>query len=651
MYTKPSKSIVRQKIYDKIYNQCFNSIVKEAFVHSLVYDIDEAEEGSVYSLMQYVDACCEHLGGGKAILENAIKTHPTGPKKTLLMDIQKVCEAAADEVADRATSNEDKSTDVYDDAPLEELVRSAGFTKDEFNKFQKNVDNLGMDEIGGIIQDKVRNVLQNEHNIQTRVDKIDTEITNMVNQNNKEREEAKAEMQPDDLDNPNYDEDEDLDNASDAKTDEEAPEEVPADDTEDSKDDSEKDKESKDSSDEDDSDMEPDDAEKDELNPNAKKSSKDKSKDESDDSEKDSKDTSDDESDNEDKPKKSMSKEEVDEALNVTIKEAFMQAIGVPTSSGIEHRSYFNTLQIAALENILWTEDASVLNPDEISYDRLANLTMEAGLPEFRVNKTAMESLSLLGRIKSDEVRQNAMMFKSDVMDAATTDAITVYTMMECFHTLNLIPGGYQNVRATVESVLPMNLKITNCKREATKYVKELGARAAKESAIVSTPVAAMKLLNELDFVHNVLTNCNEAVNASATLESLNASAETVRKKLTAMESTTPTAKKEDPFVLRQKKDISIAQCNKIASMTKNIGPLAESIVFEGTSDPNFYDVTINRKNGINAHTYVTLESITGNISKDLATFVKESQLSDKNMPQIILKKNDGKGTTEVLKY
>lgn len=635
MYTKPSKSIVRQKIYDKIYNQCFNSIVKEAFVHSLVYDIDEAEEGSVYSLMQYVDACCEHLGGGKAILENAIKTHPTGPKKTLLMDIQKVCEAAADEVADRATSNEDKSTDVYDDAPLEELVRSAGFTKDEFNKFQKNVDNLGMDEIGGIIQDKVRNVLQNEHNIQTRVDKIDTEIANMVNQNNKEREEAKAEMQQDDLDNPNYDEDEDLDNASDAKTDEEAPEEVPADDTEDSKDDSKKDKESKDSSDEDDSDMEPDDAEKDELNPEAKKSSKDKS---------------DDESDNEDKPKKSMSKEEVDEALNVTIKEAFMQAIGVPTSSGIEHRSYFNTLQIAALENILWTEDASVLNPDEISYDRLANLTMEAGLPEFRVNKTAMESLSLLGRIKSDEVRQNAMMFKSDVMDAATTDAITVYTMMECFHTLNLIPGGYQNVRATVESVLPMNLKITNCKREATKYVKELGARAAKESATVSTPAAAMKLLNELDFVHDVLINCSEAV-ASATLESLNASAETARKKLTAMESTTPTAKKEDPFVLRQKKNISIAQCNKIASMTKNIGPLAESIVFEGTSDPNFYDVTINRRNGINAHTYVTLESITGNMSKDLATFVKESQLSDKNMPQIILKKNDGKGTTEVLKY
>ena len=637
MYTKPSKSIVRQKIYDKIYNQCFNSIVKEAFVHSLVYDIDEAEEGSVYSLMQYVDACCEHLGGGKAILENAIKTHPTGPKKTLLMDIQKVCEAAADEVADRATSNEDKATDVYDDAPLEELVRSAGFTKDEFNKFQKNVDDLGMDEIGGIIQDKVRNVLQNEHNIQTRVDRIDTEITNMVNQNNKEREEAKAEMQQDDLDNPNYDEDEDLDNASDAKTDEEAPEEVSADDTEDSKDDSEKDKESKDSSDEDDSDMEPDDAEKDELNPDAKKSSKD--------------DKSKDESDKEDKPKKSMSKEEVDEALNVTIKEAFMQAIGVPTSSGIEHRSYFNTLQIAALENILWTEDASVLNPDEISYDRLANLTMEAGLPQFRVNKTAMESLSLLGRIKSDEVRQNAMMFKSDVMDAATTDAITVYTMMECFHTLNLIPGGYQNVRATVESVLPMNLKITNCKREATKYVKELGARAAKESAIVSTPVAAMKLLNELDFVHDVLTNCNEAVNASATLESLNASAETVRKKLTAMESTTPTAKKEDPFVLRQKKDISIAQCNKIASMTKNIGPLAESIVFESTSDPNFYDVTINRRNGINAHTYVTLESITGNMSKDLATFVKESQLSDKNMPQIILKKNDGKGTTEVLKY
>lgn len=653
MYTKPSKNIVQQKIHDKIFNESFKMIVKEAYLHSLVYDINQAEEGSLEALMQYSDACCDHLGC-KNLLESAIASQPTGPKKTFLMDIYKVCESTATEISTRATEGS-KSTDQFDDVPLEELVRTAGFTKGEFKKFQNKVDSLGMDEIGGIIQNKVRDVLKQEHDDQVRIDTINKELTDVVNQNNKEREEAKADMQPDDLDNGQFDENEDLDEIGEAdKTDDEAPTDDTSDDSEDK---SGKDsKAEKSSKGEDDSDEEmPEEPEGDELNPDSKGKKSDKKDSESEDEEDESKDKSkkdkksDDgsdkdtsESDDKDDGKDKKDKEEA-------LKESFLRAMGI---DNIDHKSYFNTLQVAALENILWTCDPAYVNPDKINTARLINLTLEAGLMPFRAERSAMESLQLLNMIKSPEVRDKARIFKNSIMDGATTDAITVYTMMECFHTLNLIPLKYSDIRTATESVQPMSLKITKSKRLANNYLRQLSIRAAKESVSVNSIPAANKLLNELEATSNILHHCTESVmvNDSA-LNSIDKSIENVRKKLTAMESATTPEKKVDSFVMNQKKNISIAQCNKIASMVKSVGSLAEAVVFEGTENPNSYDVTIKRANGIDAHTYVTMESLTGDLDSELKNFIMESNLGKKDMPQISLKKNDGKGTTEVLKY
>lgn len=668
MYTKPSKSIVQQKIYDKIFDQAFKSIVKEAYLHSLVYDISQAEEGSCEALMQYADDCCDHLGC-KSLLENAIASQPTGPKKTLLLDIYKVCESTATEVSLRATEGS-KSLDQYDDVPLEELVRTAGFTKGEFKKFQNKVDSLGMDEIGGIIQNKVRDVLKQEHDDHVRIDKIDKELSDVVNQNNKEREEAKADMQPDEFDQTQYEEDDDLDDVgeadnpeegSDNKSDE-SEDDMPdppkgdelAEDS-DSKDKKSSDKESKskdDKSDDEDYDKKIDDllsSDKDSDKEDSEKDSKDSngdksdSKDDSDSEEKnDKKKSKDDESTDEESDDKKSEKDK-EEAL----KESFIHSMGI---DNIDHRSYFNTLQVAALENILWMEDPAYVNPDKIKYSRLVNLTLEAGLMPFRAEKSAMESLQFLNTIKSEEVRDKAYMFKNSIMDGATTDAINVYTMMECFHTLNLIPLKYNDVRKATESVQPMSLKITNSKRLANNYLKQLSIRAAKESTAVSSIPMAHKLMNELESASEILHACTESVDTSA-MASIDNSIENLRKKLTTMESVTTSEKKADPFILNQKKNVSIAQCNKVASMVKNIGPLAESVVFEGTSDPNSYDVTIKRSNGIDAHTYVSMESISGNLDNDLKSFIMESNLVEKGMPQVTFKKNDGKGTTEILKY
>ena len=668
MYTKPSKSIVQQKIYDKIFDQAFKSIVKEAYLHSLVYDISQAEEGSCEALMQYADDCCDHLGC-KSLLENAIASQPTGPKKTLLLDIYKVCESTATEVSLRATEG-NKSLDQYDDVPLEELVRTAGFTKGEFKKFQNKVDSLGMDEIGGIIQNKVRDVLKQEHDDHVRIDKIDKELSDVVNQNNKEREEAKADMQPDEFDQTQYEEDDDLDDVGEADNPEEGSDNK-SDESEDdmpdppkgdelaedsnSKDKKSSDKESK--SKDDKSDDEDYDKKIDDLLSSDKDSDKE-------DSEKDSKDSKDDKSDSKDASdseekndkKKSKDDESTDEESDdkksekdkeEALKESFIHSMGI---DNIDHRSYFNTLQVAALENILWMEDPAYVNPDKIKYSRLVNLTLEAGLMPFRAEKSAMESLQFLNTIKSEEVRDKAYMFKNSIMDGATTDAINVYTMMECFHTLNLIPLKYNDVRKATESVQPMSLKITNSKRLANNYLKQLGIRAAKESATVSSIPMAHKLMNELESASEILHACTESVDTSA-MASIDNSIENLRKKLTAMESVTTSEKKADPFILNQKKNVSIAQCNKVASMVKNIGPLAESVIFEGTSDPNSYDVTIKRSNGIDAHTYVSMESISGNLDNDLKSFIMESNLGEKGMPQITFKKNDGKGTTEILKY
>ena len=675
MYTKPSKSIVQQKIYDKIFDQAFKSIVKEAYLHSLVYDINQAEEGSCEALMQYADDCCDHLGC-KSLLENAITSQPTGPKKTLLLDIYKVCESTATEVSLRATEGS-KSLDQYDDVPLEELVRTAGFTKGEFKKFQNKVDSLGMDEIGGIIQNKVRDVLKQEHDDHVRIDKIDKELSDVVNQNNKEREEAKADMQPDEFDQTQYEEDDDLDDVgeadnpeegSDSKSDEsedDMPEppkgDVLAEDS-DSKDNKSSKKESKSKDEEDSSDDEDYDKKIDKLldqdSEKEDKDSDDKSKEDKKSSKKDSEDSTDEEDESESKKSKSDDSEEESKDSKddkkkdskddeEALKESLIHAMGI---DNIDHRSYFNTLQVAALENILWMEDPAYVNPDKIKYSRLVNLTLEAGLMPFRAEKSAMESLQFLNTIKSEDVREKAHMFKNSIMDGATTDAINVYTMMECFHTLNLIPLKYNDVRKATESVQPMSLKITNSKRLANNYLKQLGMRAAKESNTVSSIPAAHKLMNELESASEILHSCTESVDTTA-MSSIDNSIEVLRKKLTAMESVTTSEKKVDPFILNQKKNVGIAQCNKVASMVKNIGPLAEAVVFEGTSDPNSYDVTIKRSNGIDAHTYVTMESISGNLDNDLKSFIMESNLGQKGMPQITFKKNDGKGTTEILKY
>lgn len=675
MYTKPSKSIVQQKIYDKIFDQAFKSIVKEAYLHSLVYDINQTEEGSCEALMQYADDCCNHLGC-KSLLENAIASQPTGPKKTLLLDIYKVCESTATEVSLRATEGS-KSLDQYDDVPLEELVRTAGFTKGEFKKFQNKVDSLGMDEIGGIIQNKVRDVLKQEHDDHVRIDKIDKELSDVVNQNNKEREEAKADMQPDEFDQTQYEEDDDLDDVgeadnseegSDNKSDEseddmpEPPKRDELAEDSDSKDNKSSKKESKSKDEEDSSDDEDYDKKIDKLldqdSEKEDKESDDKSKEDKKSSKKDSEDSTDEEDDSESKKSKSDDSEEESKDSKddkkkdskddeEALKESLIHAMGI---DNIDHRSYFNTLQVAALENILWMEDPAYVNPDKIKYSRLVNLTLEAGLMPFRAEKSAMESLQFLNTIKSEDVREKAYMFKNSIMDGATTDAINVYTMMECFHTLNLIPLKYNDVRKATESVQPMSLKITNSKRLANNYLKQLGMRAAKESNTVSSIPAAHKLMNELESASEILHSCTESVDITA-MSSIDNSIEILRKKLTAMESVTTSEKKVDPFILNQKKNVGIAQCNKVASMVKNIGPLAEAVVFEGTSDPNSYDVTIKRSNGIDAHTYVTMESISGNLDNDLKSFIMESNLGQKGMPQITFKKNDGKGTTEILKY
>lgn len=675
MYTKPSKSIVQQKIYDKIFDQAFKSIVKEAYLHSLVYDINQAEEGSCEALMQYADDCCDHLGC-KSLLENAIASQPTGPKKTLLLDIYKVCESTATEVSLRATEGS-KSLDQYDDVPLEELVRTAGFTKGEFKKFQNKVDSLGMDEIGGIIQNKVRDVLKQEHDDHVRIDKIDKELSDVVNQNNKEREEAKADMQPDEFDQTQYEEDDDLDDVGEAdnpeegsdsksdKSEDDMPEPPKGDELaedSDSKGEKSSKKESKLKDEEDSSDDEDYDKKIDKLldqdSEKEDKYSDDKSKEDKKSSKKDSEDSTDEEDESESKKSKSDDSEEESKDSKddkkkdskddeEALKESLIHAMGI---DNIDHRSYFNTLQVAALENILWMEDPAYVNPDKIKYSRLVNLTLEAGLMPFRAEKSAMESLQFLNTIKSEDVREKAHMFKNSIMDGATTDAINVYTMMECFHTLNLIPLKYNDVRKATESVQPMSLKITNSKRLANNYLKQLGMRAAKESNTVSSIPAAHKLMNELESASEILHSCTESVDTTA-MSSIDNSIEVLRKKLTAMESVTTSEKKADPFILNQKKNVGIAQCNKVASMVKNIGPLAEAVVFEGTSDPNSYDVTIKRSNGIDAHTYVTMESISSNLDNDLKSFIMESNLGQKGMPQITFKKNDGKGTTEILKY
>lgn len=524
--------------------------------------------------------------GGAKALESAIAVTAQGPKRTLLSDMLRICNESASTVAARVVQ---ESKDFTNNSSMEELIADAGFTKKEYNKFSKDADNLDLDRIGEIIKNKVVEILKEEQANHERIDQMNIDLAEIVNKTNSDHDEAIQKQQPvpDEDDSLNMN-DSDQDGVDDS--------------------------------------VESDDGTNDLGTGNRPEDT----------AESDTDIASDD--------------DEEDPFSDASVKKASEGYLGLLNMKpeDLRHQSFFSTLQTAALESLLYKEDCESLDPDMINCDRLMNLTTQYSLPCMHKEKSAMEALAELASIKSADVQSKSNKHVNTAMEAAMVEATTVYTMLESLNTMNLIQVKPNDVRVAIESFSYMPMRIENDKKSANNFLRNLNKQITSESfANYNLPTCVNKL-NELETVSHMLHTCVESVDTSA-LKVIDARIDALNQKKAALESYTYTPKAET-FEMRRKKNAGIAECNRIASMTNRVGPQASEIVFEQSNDPNSFDVTIKRGNGNNVHSFITMESISGDMTKDLRDCIMESKLNDGKIPDIYMNKNDGTGARILIK-
>ena len=524
--------------------------------------------------------------GGAKALESAIAVTAQGPKRTLLRDMLRICNESASTVAARVVQ---ESKDFTNNSSMEELIADAGFTKKEYNKFSKDADNLDLDRIGEIIKNKVVEILKEEQANHERIDQMNIDLAEIVNKTNSDHDEAIQKQQPvpDEDDSLNMN-DSDQDGVDDS--------------------------------------VESDDGTNDLGTGNRPEDT----------AESDTDIASDD--------------DEEDPFSDTSVKKAsegYLCLLNMKPED-LRHQSFFSTLQTAALESLLYKEDCESLDPDMINCDRLMNLTTQYSLPCMHKEKSAMEALAELASIKSADVQSKSNKHVNIAMEAAMVEATTVYTMLESLNTMNLIQVKPNDVRVAIESFSYMPMRIENDKKSANNFLRNLNKQITSESFTNYNLPTCVNKLNELETVSHMLHTCVESVDTSA-LKVIDARIDALNQKKAALESYTYTSKAET-FEMRRKKNAGIAECNRIASMTNRVGPQAFEIVFEQSNDPNSFDVTIKRGNGNNVHSFITMESISGDMTKDLRDCIMESKLNDGKIPDIYMNKNDGTGARILIK-
>ncbi len=481
-----------------------------------------------------------------------------------------------------------ESKDFTNNSSLEELVADAGFTKKEYNKFSKDADNLDLDRIGEIIKNKVVEILKEEQANHERVDQMNIDLAEIVNKTNSDHDEAIQKQQP------TPDEDDSLN-------------------TNDSNQDGVDDSVESDGGNDLGTGNRPEDTAESDTDV-------------------------------------ALDDDEEDPFSDASVKKASEGYLGLLNMKpeDLRHQSFFSTLQTASLESLLYKEDCESLDPDAINCDHLMNLTTQYSLPCMHKEKSDMESLAELASIKSAEIQSKSNKHVNTAMEAAMIEATVVYTMLESLNTMNLIQVKPNDVRIAIESFSYMPMRIENDKKSANKFLRNLNKQITSESFTNYNLPTCVNKLNELETVSHMLHTCVESVDTSA-LQVIDARIGVLSQKKAALEAHTYTPKAET-FEMRRKKNAGIAECNRIASMTNRVGPQASEIVFEQSNDSNSFDVTIKRGNGNNVHSFITMENISGDMTKDLRDCIMESKLNDNKIPDIYMNKNDGTGARILIK-
>ena len=304
-----------------------------------------------------------------------------------------------------------------------------------------------------------------------------------------------------------------------------------------------------------------------------------------------------------------------------------------------EHRSFFSSIQNAACEQIIVTENAETLDPNELSLRRLKNITFENTLNIFsKREKSVYEALSNIAAIRSAAEQEKYTEHLATVTEAATIDSVIVYTMLESLNTMNLIHPSVADIKAAVESQMSMT--------EKGKLDKDMINRGIR-SRLTNAKIAATKndatviesAIDSFIKMKEAIESCHEQIIPDDVMTSMESTIENLKKKYETLAIANESS--VENFFERKRHEGNVAQMLRVKTLLKGV-PGASSIVFEQYPNEDILGVTIESV-GRPASSHVTFEGYSGDIN-EFRRIIADSVLMESNIPEIYLTMRDGTG-------
>lgn len=453
--------------------------------------------------------------------------------------------------------------------------------KKEYKEYVDKADKLDLDRVAEIVKKKVLDTLEEERKARLRNDEVNQALKEAIQTQDEEVDHS---------DDDTYEEDDEDEKTEEPSEDEDSDSEEDEDESEDSEDDEDTDESEEDTG----------------KNSKSGKSGKPDTSDDSD------------------------------------ATESFLDLIsGSRLCRPDEHKSFFNSILNRAMEQIITTENVAFLDPDEISKNRILDLTLESTLPNtFATKPNASRALEFVMNYTTSQKLNKEE--RQAVVEAALVDATIAYTMLSTLHTMNLIKPGVMDIRTATEAYAPISKKYGNMKQiVATNVVSAIrdvrprfNANKYEKIEALESGIEKLTKLNlaipendpYFDKSHLVLSAAIE--NMQTDLNKLNAPAE---------------ARKESWYEKRAMENYR-SQMDKIAGITGFYGNRVHKIVLEHYAGKPIMDVKLYGA-GINPimTTHVAMEGFNGG-ANELMMITHGTKLDSKSMPSVFYKEMDGRG-------
>ena len=355
----------------------------------------------------------------------------------------------------------------------------------------------------------------------------------------------------------------------------------------------------------------------------------------------DSEDEEDEEDEKKDKgEKKDDSSDDDEDDLDAT--ESFLTRIsGGALRRPDQHKSFFNSILNKAMEQIVATENVALMDTDEISKDRILDLTLESTLPDTFTTKTSPDRALdfVMSYTNSQKLNKDE---RQTVVESALVDATIAYTMIETLHTMNLVKPSVMDLKAVTEAYNPIQRKYND--------MKTIVASSVAQTIRNARPRFNMTKYEKIDALESGIENLTKLNQSIPTDDPyFDKSHQALSSAIESMQSTlkelnAPVNVRKETILEQRVMEGYKAQMNKIASLVDFYHGRAHKVVLEHYTGSPVMDVKIYGA-GYDPliTTHITMEGFNGGAS-EMIGIAHGTKLDEKDMPSVFYKKMDGSG-------